>query len=52
MKVISLERGSCLFLVNDFVEPVLCLSSTVSGISFRKSSIMKDEGVERVLDGF
>jgi len=52
MKVISFGRGSCLLRVNDFAEPVLCFSSTVSGISFRKLSITLENGVERALDGF
>ncbi len=52
MKVISFERGSCLLRVNDFAEPVLCFSSTVSGIRFRKASITVEDVVERALDGF
>ena len=50
--MISFGRGSSLLRVNALVAPVLCSSSTVSGMSWKKSLIAEEGGVKGELDGF
>ena len=52
IKGMSFERGSCLFRVNEVVDPILCLSSIALGMSCEKLSTTEGNGGESVQDGF